>query len=210
MTVFVLFTWIPAQSLAAQIVWQENFESGLTGEWKTVTFDAPQTSYIVGKEGTNGFLRAHSTKSASGIARELKIPLTPGTTLEWRWKIDKIPQGGSDAKIQTFDHTARLYVAFKSFMGLPRIINYVWANEEKAGVIFNHPRSDRSRFIVLRSGNAGAGGWLAEKRDVFADWQKLFGDKTPPPISAIGVMTDSDGTETVVTGCYDELRLTKP
>lgn len=130
-----------------------------------------------------------------------------GVTISWRWKIDRVPPGGSEDVKKTFDHTARLFVAFKTFLGPPRSINYVWANQLPIGKTFHHPSSGRSRFIVLQSGNAKAGQWLMERRRIEADWKLLFGDDDVPEIVGIGLMTDSDGTGATVTGCYDDIVL---
>ena len=184
----------------------EDFEQGLDARWKKVEFEGT-TRYTVEKEETNSVLKAMARSSASGLAVEL-APLDPkGATLSWRWKIDKIPAGGSDDKKSTFDHTARLFVAFKTFIGPPRTINYVWANEVPVGKTFHHPSSGRSRFVVLKSGNDAAGKWHLERRNLAEDWKRLFGNDDPPDIVGIGFMTDSDGTKTTVTGWYDDIEL---
>jgi hypothetical protein len=193
-------------SSGEQIFFQENFENGLDSGWKKVEFEG-ETSHRILKEGSNAVLNASAQSSASGLAIKLNRVRPQSAILSWRWKIDRIPEGGSDDKIQTFDHTARVFVAFKTLVGPPRTINYVWANELVPGRTFHHPNSGRSRFIVLQSGNSGAGKWIAEKRDIAADWKQLFGGGDVPDIVAIGFMTDSDGTKTNVTGWYDDFKL---
>jgi len=190
---------------AGEILFQENFENGLSSEWQKVSFSG-ETRNTISHEGTNSFLEARAMSSASGLAVKLPSLAAQRTILQWRWKIDRIPPGSSDSQIETFDHTARLFVAFKTLIGPPRTINYVWANEKAAGQRFEHPHSSRARFIALESGNGKAGAWIAEKRDIAADWKLLFGDDEPPAIVSLGFMTDSDGTKTSVTGCYDDIQ----
>ena len=139
----------------------------------------------------------------------MKLETIPaeGPVLKWRWRIDRVPPGGSDSDIKKFDHTGRVFVAFKTFIGPPRTINYVWANQTAVGKTFPHPNSGRSRFIVLRSGNGRAGEWIAEERDLAADWKLLFGEEKAPAVVGLGFMTDSDGTQSTVTGCYDDIEL---
>ena len=60
---------------------------------------------------------------------------------------------------------------------------------------------------MLQNGNAKAGEWITEKRNIFEDWKLLFGNDDPPEIVSIGFMTDSDGTKTTVTGGYDDIVL---
>lgn len=185
---------------------REDFERGLREVWKPVEFEG-ETKHAIVKEGTNSFLQARAASSASGLAVKLGGLSAERATVSWKWKIDRIPAGGSDNEIKTFDHTARIFVAFKTLIGPPRTINYVWANTAKAGQTFHHPSSGRSRFIVLQSGNARAGEWIGESRDLARDWKQLFGDDEPPAIVGFGLMTDSDGTKTKVTGCYDDLTI---
>jgi hypothetical protein len=193
---------------ADRVLFKDDFERGLRPDWKKLEFTG-ETEHQIRREGTNSFVEAHSKSSASGLAVKLDGLRPTGTTVRWRWKIDHVPEGGSDSEIKKFDHAARLFVAFKTLIGPPKSINYVWANEQPVGDTFEHPNSGRSRFIVLQSGNAKAGQWITEERDVVADWKRLFGDDSPPAIVGLGFMTDSDGTATSVIGCYDDLELSR-
>lgn len=189
-----------------KVVFRESFDGGLRPFWKPVEFEG-ETKYLVEKEGTNSVLRGTAQSAATGLAVKFDGFEAEEAILSWRWKIDKIPPGGSDDRKSTFDHTARLFVAFKTRLGPPRTVNYVWANEVPVGKTFHHPSSGRSRFIVLNGGKAGAGKWHAHERNIAADWKALFGDDDPPEIVGLGFMTDSDGTESTVTGWYDDFEL---
>jgi hypothetical protein len=191
---------------AGDVGFRENFERGLSSQWKPVEFEG-ETKYVIEKEGTNSVLRGTAQSAATGLGVKFNGLAPKGATLSWRWKIDRIPKGGSDNKKSTFDHTARLFVAFKTRIGPPRTINYVWANTAPRGKTFPHPSSGRARFIVLNSGNTGVDEWHSFKRDLTADWKALFGNDDPPEIVGLGFMTDSDGTETTVTGWYDDIEL---
>lgn len=205
----IVILGVVAQTCFAQdtkIIFAETFENGLTRKWEPVDFEG-KTSYSIATEGTNKFLLARAEKSASGIATKLEDSIEPNLVLSWKWKIDKIPPRSSDDEKRTFDHTARIFVAFDTFIGPPRTVNYVWANDAKAGSTFDHPSSGRGKFIVLETGNEKAGQWLEYSRDVGADYKMLFGDDDPPDVVAVGLMTDADGTQTTVTGGYDDLVL---
>lgn len=208
-TCAALFLVLFHSTLAAEprTFFSENFENGLRPVWKPVEFEG-ETIHTIQRDGTNSFLQARAQSSASGLAVKLDQVPARGAVLSWKWMIDKIPPGGSDDKIKTFDHTARVFVAFKTFIGPPRTINYVWGNVVPAGRSFHHPNSDRSRFIVLQHGDARAGEWILEQRNIARDWQALFGKDDPPEIVGLGFMSDSDGTKTTVTGSYDDFRLT--
>jgi hypothetical protein len=190
----------------ARTIFKEDFEAGLKPAWNSVDFDG-KTEHSILREGTNSVLQARAASSASGLAVKLDPASAEGVTVSWKWKIDRIPPGGSDDKKNTFDHTGRIFVAFKTLIGPPRTINYVWGNTVPVRGTFHHPSSGRSRFIVLQSGNARAGEWIAEQRDLTRDWKQLFGDDKPPQIVGFGFMTDSDGTKSTVTGYYDDFEI---
>jgi hypothetical protein len=202
------FVMIAAAEAADSPMFKEDFQSGLSARWKPVKF-SDETHYEILKDGTNAYLKGTASAAATGLAVELNVTPKDGMQFSWKWKIDKTPPGASDDTKKTFDHTARLFIAFKTLIGPPRTVNYVWANKVAAGQTFHHPSSGRSRCIAVESGNSKAGEWITEKRDVVRDWKTLFGDDEPPQIVGIGFMTDSDGTASTVTGCYDDIVLKK-
>jgi Protein of unknown function (DUF3047) len=187
-------------------VFREDFSRPLSAEWKPFKFSTP-TDYHTGLDGTNPCLIAHSPGTASGIAHAVKVKPPGRLILTWRWKIDRCPPGGTETNLATFDHTARVFVGFKAFLGPPRSINYVWACQTPVGATFLHPNSGRARFVTLESGNAKAGQWVTESRDVTADWHRLFPEMDLPAPTAVGVITDSDGTGAEVNGWYANLEL---
>jgi hypothetical protein len=202
--IFLLGWGLFQVSIFSATLFSEDFEKGLGKRWEPVKFEGI-TDYTVVKEQGNAVLQGRANAAASGLGAKINIPTKPGTIFSWRWKIDRTPQNGTETEKKTFDHTARLFVAFKTMIGPPRTINYVWANKASTGNSFHHPSSGRSRFIVLESGDVKAGQWQAYSRDLAADWKTLFGDDDPPNIVGIGLMTDSDGTQAQVTGSYDDL-----
>ena len=197
-----------AQCADVQPLFQEDFEKTVADRWKQLPFDFdPPTDYQVVVENSNACLRGYAKGDASAYVTKLNIASSNVTTFSWRWKISGCPTNGSDDKSKTFDHAGRVFVAFDTFIGPPYSINYVWANNAPTNSTFNHPMTSRSRFIVLQSGNARAGQWVNEKRDLKQDWQRLFNDKPIPNIVGIGLFTDSDGTKAPLTGWYDDLLL---
>ena len=114
---------------------------------------------------------------------------------------------GSERELAKFDHAARVFVAFDTFIGPPRTLNYLWGNVEPAGTILDHPKSSRAQLIVLESGNGKAGQWIAEERDVTADWKKVFPGQPMPKVTGLGVMTDGDSLGVKLTGAYADIEL---
>jgi len=205
---FAILMIAPVLAAEHTILFREDFEKSLGDRWKQVKF-GELTDYRIVTENSNACLKATANSTASAFATKLEAQPAAGTTIRWRWKISSCPTNGSEDKLATFDHTARIFVAFDTFIGPPRTINYVWANEAKTNSVFDHPSSSRSKFIVLESGNGKAGQWVNEERDLAKDWQLLFKNEKIPKIVGLGVFTDSDGTKTLVTGWYDEIVIEK-
>jgi hypothetical protein len=203
-----LAAFLACANIQAATLFLEDFERGLTKRWEPVKFQG-LTDYSIVKENGNFVLQAHADKSASGLGTKAEFEIKPNTTFTWRWKLDKTPSGATDDAKKSFDHTVRIFVAFKTTLGPPRTVNYVWSAKTPAGKTFHHPSSGRARFIVLESGDAKAGQWIKESRDLYADWKLLFGDE-PPNVVSVGLMTDSDGTASNVTGWYDDLNIATP
>jgi hypothetical protein len=141
------------------------------------------------------------------LSRKLDVAPPAKLKLRWRWKIDGVNPNGSERDLKKFDHAARLFVAFDTFIGPPRTLNYLWANVEKIGAVLEHPKSGRAQIFVLESGNGKAGRWLTEERDVTMDWKRVFPDKPMPKIVGLGVMTDSDSLGKKMTGSYADIEL---
>ncbi len=187
-------------------LFSEDFERPLGNRWQPVKFEA-LTDYRVIQQETNHVLFARSQQAASAFATRVEFAPATNLIFSWRWKIDHCPTNGSDTKAKTFDHTGRIFVAFDTLIGPPKVINYVWANHSPSNSVFNHPLSGRAKFITIRTGNAEAGQWWSETRRLSADWARLFPGEKMPEIIGIGVFTNSDGSEAPVQACYDDILL---
>ena len=187
-----------------KILFKEDFTQTLEDRWKQVKFGS-LTDYHIVTENSNVCLKAFANSTASAFATKVNIRPAREMKIHWHWKISSCPTNGSEDKLATFDHTARIFIAFDTFIGPPRTINYVWANQMGTNATFDHPSSSRSKFIVLESGNEKSGRWLVEQRDLKKDWETLFKSKEVPKIVGVGVFTDSDGTHSSVTAWYDDI-----
>ena len=190
-----------------KILFTENFARGLSNGWQNVAYFKTPTDYAVVRDGTNFCVRGVAAKTCSALS--LKLNLTPPEKLKlrWRWKIDGVNTNGSERDLKKFDHAARLFLAFDTFIGPPLTLNYMWGDAEPAGTVLPHPKSGRAQIFVLESGNARAGGWISEERDVRADWKRVFPGKTMPKLIGIGLMTDSDSLGQQLTGSYADIEL---
>ena len=204
----VIFVGLAATGASAeQILFAADFTHGLPKDWENVAFFKKKTDYTVVREGTNVWLHGAADNSCSGLTTKLDLAPPGKLKLRWCWRIDGVATNGSERELKTFDHAVRVFVAFDTFIGPPRTLNYLWANVEPVGTVLEHPKSGRAQLFVLESGNAKAGCWLTEERDVTADWIKVFPDKPMPKIVGLGVMTDSDSLGGRLTGDYADMEL---
>ena len=204
----VLFLGLARErAVAEKTLFTETFSHGLSNGWENVAFFKKLTDYEVVATGTNFHVRGVAENSCSALSRKLDLAPPAKLKLRWRWKIDGVNTNGSERDLKKFDHAARVFVAFDTFIGPPRTLNYLWADVEKSGTVLEHPKSGRAQIFVLESGDAQAGQWIVEERDVTADWKRVFPDKPMPKIIGLGMMTDSDSLGKKLTGSYADIEL---
>lgn len=205
--VILLLTLILERASADKILFDEDFSRGISNDWQNVAFFKKPTDYQVRHDGTNFYLLGIADKACSALSVKLEITPPQKLVLRWRWRINNVATNGSERDLSKFDHAARVFVAFDTLIGPPRTLNYLWADVELPGTILEHPKSSRAQLIVLESGNRKAGQWIAEERDVTADWKKAFPDRPMPKIVGLGMMTDSDSLGQKLIGAYADIEL---
>ena len=185
------------------------FEDSWRTKWMERKLSRRKTDYQVVREGENLVLRAESRNSASGLWHTLKIRTGEVGKLSWRWKIsNSLSKNRAERAKQGDDYAARVFVVFEPrfFLWKTRSICYVWAAHEKIGSIYGNPRAGSVATIVLRSGDARSGEWVAEERDFIADYKSYFG-VSPQMLSAVAVMTDTDDSGLEATAWFDDITL---
>jgi len=203
----LFFSLTLERAAADNVLFAGDFSHGLSQGWQNVAFFKKPTDYEVQREGTNFFLLGVADKGCSALSVKLNLAPPPKLKLRWRWRIDGVVTNGSERELSKFDHAARVFVAFDTFIGPPRTLNYLWGNVEPVGTLLEHPKSSRAQLLVLESGNGKSGQWIAEERDVTADWQKVFPGQPMPKITGLGVMTDGDSLGAKLTGAYADIEL---
>jgi outer membrane protein OmpA-like peptidoglycan-associated protein len=123
-----------------------------------------------------------SGDSSFGVRKEFRVDVRKFPILCWRWKVNKLPRGGDVRKTSTDDQALQVYVAFKA-TGFPAITNtpvigYIWDNEAPKGWTGRSPQigGSKLRYIVLRNKTDQTGKWYMERRNLYKDYKKLFGD----------------------------------
>jgi len=187
------------------------------------------TVYSVETGKGAGYLRAEARASASALYRRIDVNPAEYPLLSWRWKISGILKNGDARTKAGDDYAARIYLTFayepeqadlitrgrrllgeKLFGMKPpgSALNYIWANRLGREKIIPSPYTGREMMIAVESGAGQAGQWVTEERNVYDDYISAFGH-SPPPITGIAVMTDSDNTAGNATGYYAHILFRK-
>lgn len=83
---------------------------------------------------------------------------------------------------------------------------YVWDHRYPEGSVIPNPHTQRIRKLVVESGTQRLNQWVDIERDIEADYRRVFGE-APGPLTAIGVMTDSNNTGAKVRAWFGPLVL---
>lgn len=169
-----------------------------------------RVEYKIIKIGEEGFLRAKSENTASGIYYEIDYDPKVHPYMSWKWRVDKFPVKDPEDKEGVMDDfAARIYVIFPAKIFIfSRCLEYVWDDVLPKGTITRSPLSGRIKIFVLRNGKAN--GWQFEERNIFEDYLLAFG-KEPEDfddrIGAIAFMTDTDDSESSALANFDEMKI---
>jgi len=182
-----------------------NFSQGELDDWQEKRFNGA-TRYRLTETDHGRVLCANSNNSASARYRRLPVDLDQTPYLHWSWRVDRLPDGGDETSRAGDDHAARVFVV--KWGGLlfwrTRALVYVWSGNRAPGSQWPSPYSPRLRVIVVRSGSRESGRWLAESRDVAADFRHAFGEQITQ-IDGVALMTDSDNRGGRASACYGDI-----
>jgi hypothetical protein len=187
------------------------------------------TDYRLVRDGDTVVLRAASKAAASGLIRRVNVAAADYPLLRWRWKISASLHKADARRKDADDFAARIYVTFQydpqrlGFFDRAKYeaarvlygeypphsaLTYVWDNRLPIGSELASAYTDRVRIIVVQSGDARAGTWVEQERDLLADYRRAFGDD-PPPLAGVAVMTDTDNTGESALAFYGDITLAK-
>jgi len=167
------------------------------------------TEYSIVKDGNVKVLRAVSNGAASGLVYEYEFDPVEYPVLSWRWKIDDVLVKGDSRTKQGDDYAARVYVIFPHwFFPKTRTINYIWANKLEKEAVQANAFVGNAMMIAVESGAQNAGKWVDVRRNIVADYRKVFGSE-PPKVGAIAIMTDTDNTGESAMAWYGDITASK-
>lgn len=190
-------------------VWAAPFDALRAEQWREVELRGHTAYRIVELEGAR-CLEAHSLHAASILLSPVQFNPQTYPWLSWRWRVDRLVQGEALQRKGGSDAAARVYVYFEHGR-LPwekRNLDYIWSASQPVGTIMKSAFSSESRIIVAEQGPAALGRWRVVERNLDEDYRRAFGE-APPDVRAIGVMSDTDNTQSEALAYFDDLRVSR-
>lgn len=137
-----------------------------------------QPMYVTGNAGiystcAPGQICCHSHKNACLLTRDVDLPLAAGARLDWRWAVEELPSARAEDALLAHDYLS-IAVEFDDGQDL----TYMWSVDLPVGHVFRCPIPSWQAIethMVVRSGRQELGRWLAESRDVHADYHAHIG-----------------------------------
>lgn len=183
-----------------------DYKNGLSPKWKEKIFKG-STYYEVIREENQWAIKATSHASASALYYETNYDPRDYPVLSWRWKVNRVLTKGDALKKEGDDYAARVYVVFPSLLfWKTRAINYIWANKLPSGEVVPNSYTSNAMMIAVQSGSKHVGEWNEERRNIFEDYRRSFG-QDPPNVGAIAIMTDTDNTGEEAVAWYGPIRV---
>jgi hypothetical protein len=176
-------------------------------KWEKKSFKG-ETDYKLVTENGRRVIQAESRGTASGLFAKVDLDPSAYRYLTWSWKIKNTIANGNEKSKSGDDYAARVYVVFPGrFFWQTRAINYIWANNLPKGQSVPNAFTSNAVMLAVESGPDNAGKWMTARRDVVADYKRLFGSE-PDRIGAIAIMTDTDNTGAQATAWYGDISIT--
>ncbi len=194
--------------------------------WEPLTFMMiKHTDYSLVKDNDIVVVKAVSEGSASGLTRQVQIDPAHHPRVRWRWKAETLPKGSDFTRKEGDDYGARVYVGFEydsrkvgffemvkfEFINLVHgrypplnAIAYIWDIRAPVGTIVPNPHTNRVQMIVVERGVESLDQWVDEERNVYDDYRTAFGE-SPPGISDVAIMTDTDNTGDSATAYFGDI-----
>jgi len=198
-----------AQSLYAQLPIHITFDGDEVGKFPSSWVSKDQKNmtkvYTVQAEGEKKFLHAEANNLSVQIFYERKWSIKDYPMLRWRWRAVIFPNASNEQIKSGNDSVLGVYVVFS---GLPSVkaIKYIWSDTLPIDMAFDSPYSRGTKIVVVRSGRALEGTWVAEERNVLSDYERCFGKEVKRlVVQGIAILTDSDNTNSSAVGDYADI-----
>lgn len=190
----------------------------LPAPWHFATLPGKNaTEFTVAELDGQHVLRVATQDAYGNMVHALHQAPSASPQLQWRWRVDRLVEKADISRKAGDDSALKLCVSFdfdksqlslgeRARLRLGRIstgenipaetLCYVWDNKQAVGSTQHNAFTHRMRYIVLQSGEQHLGQWVAEQRNLAADYAQVFGDESSamPMLIGITISADSDNT----------------
>jgi len=213
------------------------FSSAPLGEapsaWKFATLPRKEpTKFSIVELGGAHVLKVEADESYGNLVHGMHTQIGTGSVIAWRWRVDKLV-ADADIKVRAGDDSAAKLCVFFAFdtdklslgertrLSIAQSVTgesvpgetlcYVWDNKLPPDTGLINAFTKRIRFIVLESGSAKLGQWASARRNLAADYQRMFGDESEgklPEVIGVAVSADADNTHGHGLSYFGDVTLT--
>ena len=151
---------------------------------------------------TESCLHLKSVKSSFALEHPVDVDPSLMPFLTWRWKVAQLPGGGDFRRASTDDQAAQVLVAFSDH----RILTYIWDSSAPKGTMQYASNIPLVRIfaVVCQSGPSDMNKWIAESRNIAADYERAYG-KTAPRVKGLRLQINSQHTGTTAESYFGEV-----
>jgi hypothetical protein len=180
---------------------------GVPNGWQLKEKSGQADCATVSDDGLHALL-LRSANTSFAIQKKVQVDVTQYPILSWKWKATTLPEGGDFRRSQTDDQAAQLFLPFSR----TKAIVYIWDTTAPQGLMADAhaPFFMTIKVVVVRSGSAEMGKWITETRNVYEDYQTLYGDSAQPPmVSGMRIQINSQHTHTSAESYFADVIFTK-
>lgn len=147
-----------------------------------------------------------SNGSSFSVQRKVDVDVREYPWVTWRWRVDRLPDGGDFRREGKDDQAAQLFIAFTG----KKAISYIWDTSAPAGDTgeYHVPFVIDVRILVVASGPAKTGEWLTVTRNVLEDYRRLFGED-PHAAEGLRFQINTQHTGSTARSCLESMRFSK-
>lgn len=163
-----------------------------------------------GAESHHIVLRSGQDNSFSlGVETPFRLQQWP--IAEWDWRMIRLPKGGDVRHKERDDQAGAVCIVVKPGLTGFDSLCYLFENDGPKDTPITSTRRADSRYLILRTAAAGdpLGTWLHERRNVLADYKRVFG-KDPKDEAVLGFQIDSNDTQSAAEAHYRNIYLRRP
>jgi hypothetical protein len=152
-------------------------------------------------------LSLYCRDASFSLNRDLgEVELDGHEVLEWEWKAHALPEKADMRKSKRNDQALQVLVQLDTTA--KRVISYVWDTSAPVGTTEAESYAMglyKVKVLCVQSGPEGLGDWHKLRRDLRADYKKLYGSDDFPGVAGIRIQSNSQYTGSLAAGAVRSL-----